>query len=206
MANPMRRSPDVFGRDPWTISTWCSDISPGASTTSAAVAALVRHWVRTGQLFRRAVIYGGGTLSSRLGNRVRQKEGLSYGAVSVFGADSKDKSGRFFMYAICNPENIDKVDKAVLEELDMILKDGVTAKELDEAKAAYLKQRHVRRAADGALASQLADGLENDRTFAYHADLEKQVAGLTVDQVNAALRKHWQPKKLVFVRAGDFKK
>lgn len=151
-------------------------------------------------------LFGGGTLSSRIGNRVRQKEGLSYGAVSIFAAQAKDKSAGFFMYAICNPENIDKVDRAIAEELEMILKDGITAKELDEAKAAYLKQRQVRRATDAALSALLADGLENERTFAYHADLEKQVAGLTVDAVNAAIRKHWQPKKLVAIRAGDFKK
>ena len=39
--------------------------------------------------------FGGGTLSSRLGNRVRQKEGLSYGVRSQYGADSLDKSARY---------------------------------------------------------------------------------------------------------------
>src|SRR5262249_5775892 len=38
-------------------------------------------------------LFGGGTLSSRLGNRVRQKEGLSYGVASGFNADGKDKNG-----------------------------------------------------------------------------------------------------------------
>src|SRR6202035_2262484 len=38
---------------------------------------------------------GGGSLSSRLGNRVRQKEGLSYGVASLFGADARDRSARF---------------------------------------------------------------------------------------------------------------
>ena len=32
----MRRSLDGFGGEPCTRRTWCSDISPGASTTSAA--------------------------------------------------------------------------------------------------------------------------------------------------------------------------
>src|SRR5262249_9075620 len=31
-------------------------------------------------------MFGGGTLSSRLGNRIRQKEGLSYGVTSSFAA------------------------------------------------------------------------------------------------------------------------
>ena len=36
-------------------------------------------------------IFGGGALSSRLGDRVRQKEGLSYGVGSLFAADAVDR-------------------------------------------------------------------------------------------------------------------
>jgi zinc protease len=150
-------------------------------------------------------LLGGGSLSSRLGNRIRQKEGLSYGVNSGFNADAKDKNGSFTMMGISNPENMDRVDKAVAEELEMILKDGVTAKELDEAKKSYLEARKTRRSADAMLAFLLADGLENDRTMAYHADLEKKVAALTPEAVNAAIKKYWDPKKLVIIRAGDFK-
>src|SRR5262249_5925811 len=100
-------------------------------------------------------LLGGGTLSSRLGNRVRQKEGLSYGVGSMFSADSKDKSARFLMFAITNPVNIDKVDKAIAEELDKFIKNGVTAEELTEAKKAYLERRKVQRSQDAALASVL---------------------------------------------------
>ena len=35
-------------------------------------------------------IFGGGTLSSRLGNRIRQKEGLSYGVTSSLTASPRD--------------------------------------------------------------------------------------------------------------------
>ncbi len=40
----------------------------------------------------------------------------------------------------------------------------------------------------------------------WHAELEKKVAALTPEQVAAAVKKHWQPAKLVIIRAGDFKK
>ena len=151
-------------------------------------------------------ILGGGTLSSRLGNRVRQKEGLSYGVASVFNADSKDKSGRLFMYAITNPVNIDKVDKAIAEELEKLLKDGVSQTELDDATKSWLERRKVQRSTDAALASQLDSGLFLDRTFGWHADLEKKVGALKVAEVNAALKKNFVPKKLVIIQAGDFKK
>ena len=151
-------------------------------------------------------LYGSGTLSSRLGVRVRQKEGLSYGVRSQFGADSVDKSARLMISAICNPKNIDKVDVAILDETDKMLKSGVTDKEVDEAKTAYLASRKVGRGGDGQVAGQLKQLLYAGRTFAYEADLEKKIAALTADQVSAAFRKYVDPSKLVIVEAGDFKK
>src|SRR5262249_23064984 len=146
----------------------------------------------------------GGNFASRLTKRVRHKEGLAYGVGSGFGADARDKTGRFIMQAICNPKNIAKVDSAVADELQKLLKDGVTAEELAEAKKAFLAERKVHRSGDAPMAMQLSEVLQDGRTFAYHADLDKKIAGLTLDEVNAAIRRHWQPKKLVIVQAGDF--
>src|SRR5581483_3165464 len=70
-------------------------------------------------------LFGGGPLSSRLANRVRQQEGLSYGIASQFSADAKDKMASIMLFAICNPTNIDKLDKAIAEETARLLKDGV---------------------------------------------------------------------------------
>ena len=150
-------------------------------------------------------IFGGGTLSSRLGNRVRQKEGLSYGVRSQFHADELDRFASFSMFAICNPKVIDKVDQVIAEELDKLLKDGVTADELTEAKKAFLEQLKVQRASDSRVATILSEGLYAGRTCSYYSDLEKKIKALTPDEVNAAFRKHIIPKKLVLMRAGDFK-
>ena len=51
----------------------------------------------------------------------------------------------------------------------------------------------------------LATNLELDRTFAYTRDLERRIAALTPDEVRTAFRKHIDPRKIVIVRAGDFK-
>lgn len=151
-------------------------------------------------------VFGGGTLSSRLGDRVRQKDGLSYGAASELSADAKDKTGRFFLFAICNPENMPKLDKAIAEEVQRFVKDGLREQELTDAKKAFLEQLKVDRSQDAALAGMLSEGLHVGRTMAYYADVEKQVAALTLPQVNEAVRKRLQPNKLVIVEAGDFKK
>ncbi|HEV3263552.1 MAG TPA: pitrilysin family protein [Gemmataceae bacterium] len=151
-------------------------------------------------------VLGGGVLSSRLANRVRQQEGLSYGVASIFAADSRDRRGQLIMYAICNPAKIGQVDKAIREELARLLKDGVDDTELAEAKRGYLEQEKVQRASDDNLVGTLAEQVFDGRTFAYAAQLDDKIQALTPDQVAAALRKHIAPKRLVVIRAGDFKK
>jgi zinc protease len=148
----------------------------------------------------------GGSAKSRLWERLRQKEGLSYSVGSEFSADSQDKYASFMISLICNPKNIDKADGAVAEELDQILKGGIKAEELAEAQKSYLQDKKVERSSDAALASLLQDGLFLDRTFAYQAELEKKIARLTPEQVTGALRSQLVPDRLFIVRAGDFKK
>jgi len=149
-------------------------------------------------------IFGGGTLSSRLGNRIRQKEGLSYGVTSGLSVSAQDRRAGFTISAIVNPRNIDRLQRCAAEELDRLLRDGVTAEELDQARAGYLQAQKVGRGSDAALASTL-DGLRYlDRTMAWEGELEKKIAALTPEQVKSALNKHIDPKKLVVVVAGDF--
>ncbi len=126
-------------------------------------------------------VFGSGTLSSRLGVRVRQKEGLSYGVRSQFSADSLDPSAHFQIYAICNPKNIDKVDASVLDETEKLRKEGAGVKEVEEAKKAYLAAQKVARGSDGAVASELKQLLYAGRTFEYEIDLEKKIDALTAE-------------------------
>ncbi len=149
-------------------------------------------------------VLGGGTLSSRLGDRVRQKEGLSYGVRSAISADALDSRASLTISAICNPQNIQKVNTAIGEELAKLLASGVTDAELEQAKSGYLQQQQVLRTHDAALAMMLADALFVDRTMAYYADLEKKIAALTPQQIQGALKKHIDPKRLVVIDAGDF--
>jgi zinc protease len=151
-------------------------------------------------------ILGGGTLSSRLGDRIRQKEGLSYGVTSSVAVSPRDPSASFTVNAITNPANIDKVEKAVTEELARFLADGPTESELADARTAFLEAQKVGRTGDAAIAGQIVTNLNLGRTFAHTAEEEKRLMALTPDEIAAAFRKHIDPKKIVIIRAGDFKK
>ena len=61
------------------------------------------------------------------------------------------------------------------------------------------------RRSDRALAARLADDLYKGRSFVWEARLERRIAALGADEVNAALRRHLDPARLSIVSAGDFR-
>jgi zinc protease len=151
-------------------------------------------------------ILGGGSLSSRIADRLRQKGGLSYTAGSMFSASPLDRQANLLIMAIYNPINVNKVVSGVDDELLKVLSDGVHLAELERAQSGYLRQQEVQRTNDGMLANSLTENLFIGRTMQFQADLESKIKSLTVDDVNSALRKYVDPKQLSVVTAGDFKK
>jgi len=149
---------------------------------------------------------GGGALRSRLADRIRQKEGLSYGVGSQLVIPARDPAGMWLAYAISAPQNTQKVEAAMREEIDLALKDGFTEAELAEAKKGWRQGEEVARTDDAALAGRLSGYLTIDRTLAYDKDLEAKIAALTVAQVNDALRQNLKPASMNVVMAGDFAK
>ena len=86
-----------------------------------------------------------------------------------------------------------------------VVKDGVTEKELEEAKKGIIQSRAVNRAQDDYLAQSWLVFLDTDKTFAYSRQFEQDIQKLTVDKVNAALRKMLN-SELTYVLAGDTSK
>lgn len=149
-------------------------------------------------------ILGGGSLSSRLADRVRQQEGLSYGIASGVTARHRDQRTDFTLYAITNPQNVERLMSVIREEIDKLRDQGVTPEELARAKEAYLQAERVRRATDSSLTGLLLGSIFNQRTLQFTADYEKRVSELTVEQVNQAIRDYILPERLVMAVAGDF--
>jgi zinc protease len=147
----------------------------------------------------------GGTSSARLPARVREKEGLSYSTYSRFNASQLDAAGSFGLSSIYAPQNREKVENAIREELALALDKGFTDAEVEAAKRSYLEARLLARSQDGGIAARLANYLYVGRTFAWDIDFEKRLAAATPAQIRDALRRHIDPKKLSILKAGDFK-
>ncbi|WP_422938180.1 M16 family metallopeptidase [Stenotrophomonas acidaminiphila] len=154
-------------------------------------------------------ILGGDPLKSRLADRIRQREGLSYGVSAGLRADDsrsgRDDNGSLTVQAIAAPENMGKVEHALREELARLVAGGVTEQELRDAVAARMVQREQSRASDGAVAGLLQELLDYDRSMAFVIERDSAYRSLTVDRVNAAIRTHLKPESLSVFVAGDFK-
>lgn len=147
----------------------------------------------------------GGSGSSRLFKRIRDKEGLSYGVSSFFNVPGLDDGAVFMTQAISNPANAPKVEASFRDELARTLKEGFSAEEVAAAKKSWLEQNMVQRSQDQALLGILLSRERFGRTMKFDEALEAKVSALTPEQVNEAFRKHVDPSAMSVVKAGDFK-
>ena len=150
-------------------------------------------------------MFGGG-LGSRMPNRIRNVEGLSYGVSSRLTAPATGDGAEFVGAAISAPQNTPKVEASFLDELAKTLQSGFTAAEVATAKQAWLNAQTVARSQEQGLVRLLASREMSGRSMKWDAELEARMKALTVDEINAAFRRHLNPAALTIVKAGDFKK
>jgi zinc protease len=157
-------------------------------------------------LFLANYMLGGSGMASRIFDRLRQKEGISYGAGSFLQVQSLDQFGLWIGNAILAPQNVDRLTAAFRDELNKALTTGFSKEEVEKNKAGYLQARSQGRANDNELIGTIVNRRFAGRTMAWDEAYEKAVMSLTADQVNAAMKKYIDPKNIVIVRAGDFAK
>ncbi|MBZ5617827.1 MAG: insulinase family protein [Acidobacteriia bacterium] len=147
----------------------------------------------------------GGPITSHVSDRIRNREGLSYGANARVAVPSEGDAATLSGTVSLNPVNGPKVEFSFKDELAKTLKEGFSTTEVAEAKKAYLDSRMVSRAQDGALLTLLASHEQLGRTMKWDEQLEQKIQALTAEQISAAFRKHIDAAALSIVKAGDFR-
>jgi len=142
--------------------------------------------------------------SSRLFERLRQKDGLSYGVGSILGASSFEENSPLRIYAIFAPENLARVRADFAEELARAGTGGFTDAEVQAGKEGLLQERRLARTQDGTVAGALANQAFLGRTWAFSAALDASIEKLTTAEVNAAFAKYVKASELAYAFAGDF--
>jgi len=150
-------------------------------------------------------MFGGG-ITARLPDRVRNREGYSYSVSSSFTAPAEGDAAAFSASAISNPSNTPKVEASFMDELSKTLRDGFTQAELTAAKKSLRDERIGGRSSDAGLMRVISAREQYKRTLAWDEQLDAKLQGLTLDQVNAAFRRHVNPAQISIVKGGDFKR
>jgi predicted Zn-dependent peptidase len=146
------------------------------------------------------VILGGGA-SSRMFNNIREKQGFAYDAHSSL--DPRRDAGLFTAVTQVRNEVLEAAMKAVLEELEGIVKAPVSAEELSDAKNFISGTFLIRLETQNGLADQLnmmkVQGLPNEYLEKFNA----RVRSVEPDRIQAVARKYIAPDKAVAVVVGD---
>lgn len=152
-------------------------------------------------------IFGGGFLNSRIANRLRQQDGVSYGAGGAVRVDEEkaDKNSMAFIYAIYAPENAAKVQLGFKEEIARFIDGGITEEELKSAVNGWVQEQNVSRAKDNELLRLINNNIYYDRDMMFQKNIEDKVSSLKVEDVNKAIKKYFKSyENWTVVNAGDF--
>ncbi len=152
------------------------------------------------------LIGGGSGLHNRLVDRIRQKDGLSYGIGAGLLVNGRDRAASWGVGAIAAPQNVNRVEQEVKEELERVLRDGFTDEEIRLAKQGYRQERVLARSEDGSLAAGWVGNLDLDRTYEFARGFESRVDAVTAGQLLTVVRKYLDLSKMTIVIAGDSKK
>lgn len=146
---------------------------------------------------------GEDALQSRLGRRLRQQEGISYGVASKMSASAFEPRATLTVSATYAPSMRQQLSKAVHEELGLLVKNGLTEAELNSAKDNWRRRNDLSKLDHDKLFAKLNLLLRLRRDMQYYAEINARVEALTLAQVNEAIARHINPDALleVFVDA-----
>ncbi len=164
---------------------------------------------RTGKDFYAAKLanaaLGQDTITSRLGNVVRDRAGLTYGIHSAF-SDTAFGSAPWSVSLSVNPKNVEKSLSLVSQVLSDYIENGISSEELAKETGRAVGAFTVGLASSLGIARAVTEFEFLGLGPAELDNMSKNYAAVTKPQVDAAMKKYFHPDKAVTVVAGTFDK
>jgi zinc protease len=149
--------------------------------------------------------FGQSGMSSRLGMRVRDREGLSYSVASRF-VQSDLADGVWLVNVNLAPPNLEQALRSTRDELARYVREGMTAEELRVNQSFFAGNFQVRLGSNAGIASALATAAKFGFGPAHLDEFPDRIRRVTLAQANAALRRRIRPESLHVVVAGDLER
>ncbi|MDO8793292.1 MAG: pitrilysin family protein [Vicinamibacterales bacterium] len=148
------------------------------------------------------VILGRYALGGRLGDRIRERDGMAYYVFSAL--DANVVPGPLVIRAGVNPANVDRAVTAIDEELARFAAEGPTEQEVDDTKR-YLIGSMPRTLETNA---KIANFLQTSEFFGLGLDYDRRLpallASVTREQVHDAARRWLDPSRAAVAIAGAY--
>ncbi len=153
-----------------------------------------------------APLLAGVETMSRLGlfERIREKEGISYGVSSSLDAPWYGNAGSIDIDASFAPNNLERLRTAVREVLQQTREKGYSAIEVGFAKTAILARRKDRLTQPANAIDTIAFNLREERALDANKEFDERYEKLDAASVSAALKKYLDVSLLREVAAGTF--
>ncbi|HWN64557.1 MAG TPA: pitrilysin family protein, partial [Candidatus Binatus sp.] len=139
-------------------------------------------------------------LGSRFFIRIREQMGLAYyvGASQMEGL----VPGLFAFYLGTDPQKIEPVKTALLDEISKLARDGLTNEELARAKKKLIGQQEIANQSNDSFGYQCALDELYGLGFNYYKSLQRNVDAVTLDDIKRVAAKYFrdQPYVLATVR------
>jgi zinc protease len=145
---------------------------------------------------------GESTLSSRLGLQVRDVEGLTYGIASRFRSAGL-AAGPWYIAVSVNPQNVERAITSALKVLREYVEGGIRPEELADEKSSVVGSFKVSLSTNAGLAAALWNAEFYRLGLDYVERFPEIIRAVTLEEVNAAIRKYFRPDYLTVVMAGD---
>ena len=145
---------------------------------------------------------GQSSLTSRLGVRVRDVEGLTYGIHSSFTATHLP--GPFFVTVTVRPDHRDAAVASALDEIVRFRREGMTAKELADEKSSRSGKFQVDLASNGGIAHAIDAAMYYELGLEYLDRFPALVAAVTLEEANASFAGRVHPENFTIASAGSF--
>jgi zinc protease len=145
---------------------------------------------------------GQSSLTSRLGVRVRDTEGLTYGIHSSFSATHL--AGPFVVSLTVRPDSRDAAVASTLDEVARFRREGMTDKELVDEKSSRAGKFQVDLASNAGIANAIDSAVYYGLGLDYLDRFPALVAAVTREEANAAFAKRVDPERFTIVSAGSF--
>ncbi len=144
----------------------------------------------------------GGNFSARLMSTVRDEQGLTYGIGSTLSGVRVEYDGYWRIAVTLSGDALERGIEATLAQTRLFVAEGITPHELAEKQQTLTGAYKVGLATTGGLAGALLANAERGFDVAYLDRFPRLVDALTVETVNAAVRRHLDAEALHVAVAG----